>query len=739
MLKNIQPRTYQETIFHTSTRSNCLVVLPTGLGKTLISLLLTAFRLTNYPKSKVLILAPTKPLAEQHLNSFQKHIDLKEEEVVLFTGMVKPEKRAELWKRAKVVISTPQGIENDIITNRTPLQDVSLLVFDEAHRAVGDYSYVFIANQYQKQAKYSRILGLTASPGSELSQIEEVCQNLFVEEIEIRTEEDSDVQSYMQEVDVNWIEIDFPEELKNVKKDLDACFTRKLNDVKHQGYLLGSINNYTKTALLSLQGNLRGRISSGEKDFSILKSISLLAEAMKVQHALELLESQGLDSLQKYIHKMEQQAVTGSVKAVKNLVQDYDFRRAKAKIDSLIEKGIEHPKIEVLNNLVQDEIKCKKNVKVIIFTQYRNSSSKIKKVLDELSLKSKIFIGQSSKEEKGLTQKEQKEIIQEFSEGKFNCLISTSVGEEGLDIPQVDLVVFYEPIPSAIRSIQRRGRTGRLEKGRVVVLMTKKTRDEAYRWSSHHKEKRMYRNLKKIKSRLSVINMPNTKDKDLGSFIQENSSEPKITIVADHREKGSGIIKLLANEGIIVNLQSLEVGDYLLSENVVVEYKTKKDFVDSIIDGRLLQQLRSMIKYVKPILIIEGEEDIYSQRNIHSNAIRGMMSTIAVSYRIPMIFTKNPQDTCALLQTIAKREQAPEDKEFQMHTAKPITLKEQQEYLISALPNIGGTLAKPLLKKFKSVKKVMNAKEDDLKKIKLIGEKKAQKIREVIDSEYQER
>lgn len=734
MLKDFKPRLYQETIFHSAVKSNCLVVLPTGLGKTAIALLLSASRLQNYPKSKVIILAPTRPLVEQHLKTFRKHLDIKEEEIVMFTGFIKPEKRQELWTQARVIISTPQGLENDIITNRTPLTDVSLIVFDECHRAVKDYAYVFIARQYLRQAKHAKVLGLTASPGSDTAQIEEVCQNIGIEDIEIRTEEDFDIKPHVQDIDIKWLEVDFPDELKEIKVDLEIFLKNKLFQVKELGYLKGSTSFYTKKSLLALQAQLRGQISAGDKDYSILKSISVLAEVMKVQHGLELLESQGLKPLEEYIDKLEEQAISGTVRAVKNLVKDPYFIKAKTKLLQLIEKGIEHPKVRVLNDLIKQEIQNNKNIKIIIFTQYRSSVSQIKKLLDKRNLSNKIFIGQSSKIEKGLTQKEQKEIIENFSEGKFNCLISTSVGEEGLDIPQVDLVVFFEPIPSAIRTIQRRGRTGRLEKGRVIVLMTKKTRDEAYRWSSHHKEKRMYRSLLKIKQKLSLTSTPVKKERELSSFIETN----KIKIIVDHREKGSKIIKLLLEQDVELDLKTLEVGDYLLSEDVVVEYKTKKDFVDSIIDGRLLQQARSLVKYMKPIMIVEGEEDIYSQRNIHPNAIRGMLSVITVSYRIPIIFTKNNEDTAALMQVIAKREQDSDKKDFQMHSSKPQSLKEQQEYLVSAIPGIGATLAKPLLKEFKSVKKVMNAKEEALRKIKLIGPKKAKKIREVMDSDYKE-
>lgn len=734
MLKDIKPRIYQEKIFHTTTSNNSLVVIPTGLGKTVIAIMLAAFRLEHYNKSKILILAPTKPLVEQHYNSFKKHLDISKEKIHIFTGSIKPEKREELWKDAKIVISTPQGMKNDIITNKTPLEDVSLMVFDEAHRTVKDYAYVFIAEQYQKRGKYVRILGLTASPGSDKAQIEEVCQNLGVEKIEIRTEKDDDIKPYVQDVDIKWVEVPFPDKFQKIKNQLEGVQKRKLKEVKEKGYLYGSPNNYTKKALLGLQAELRGKISSGEKDYDILKSISLLAEVMKAHHALELLESQGLEPLEKYFSKLETQAQTSSVKAVKNLVNDSGFIMAKHLTKEMIEKGIEHPKLEVMRSIIKNNISENKKTKIILFTQYRSTASNMKNELDKLGLKSEVFIGQARKERKGLTQKEQKEMIESFSKGEFNCLISTSVGEEGLDIPQVDIVMFYEPIPSAIRTIQRRGRTGRLEKGKVLVLMTKNTRDEAYRWAAYHKEKRMYRNLEKLRRDISGLEIKKErKEKTLDKFTQQKTN---LKITADHREKHSSIIKKLVNKEINIELKSLEVADYLLSDNVAVEYKTKRDFVDSIVDGRLLQQIKSLVKYPRPLLIIQGEEDLYSMRNIHANAIRGMLSTIAISYRIPIIFTQNDAETADLFEVIAKREQEETSKNFQMHTAKPLTLKEQQEYIISSLPGVGGALSKPLLEKFGSVKKIINASKEDLKKVDLIGDKKATRIKEIIDSKY---
>ena len=133
MLKNFTPRLYQQTILGTAASFNTLAVLPTGLGKTALAFLLAAQRLHHYPNSKILMLSPTKPLCEQHIDTFKQHLDIPEEKIVLFTGSVTPEKRAELWKGATIIISTPQGLENDVINKRVKLEEVSLLVFDEAH------------------------------------------------------------------------------------------------------------------------------------------------------------------------------------------------------------------------------------------------------------------------------------------------------------------------------------------------------------------------------------------------------------------------------------------------------------------------------------------------------------------------------------------------------------------------------------------------------------------------------
>lgn len=786
-IKDFIPRLYQESIFNTCTKHNTLVVLPTGVGKTAIFLMMAAYRLNLYPKSKILLLGPTRPLIEQYYSVFEKHFNIEKEKMAIFTGFVAPEIRAQLWNTAQIIFSTPQGLENDIMSNKIDISDVSLIGFDESHRATGDYSYNFVAKQYVKKAIHPRIIALTASPGADNEKIREVCQNLFIEKIEVRTTEDDDVSPYVKDVDIRKVYVELPDVFLDIKNYLDACYKTKMNELRKYGLVTSAVS-YSKKNLLGMQAAIHARIAQGGKDFETLKSLSILAEIIKLHHAIELVETQGIEPLKEYMDKLHLEAKAGKSKAAVNLVKDLNFRSAFIKMEQAYGK-FEHPKMTELKNIITEELNPhfpeNSSKKIIIFSQYRDSGSRITKVLSALGYKTKLFVGQAKKKDTGLTQKRQKEMIEEFSNSDFNVLVSSSVGEEGLDIPQVDLVIFYEPVPSAIRKIQRSGRTGRLVEGRIIMLITKDTVDEVYYHVARNKEKRMYRAIDGIKRSFnyesalksfenqmkddkmrtindfgsSSVGAENLVDKPekvdvtdsakndnvLTNNVANNNTKEnigtvdKIRIVADYREKGSNVLKDLAdNDNVRLGLEKLSIGDFLLSSRVVVEYKTVQDFVDSIIDGRLLSQLKELKKYEKPIIIIEGDQDIYSARRIHPNAIRGMIATIVVSYGIPLIQTKNPKETSELMQIIAKNEQLEGKSEIQYHYGKPLSLKEQQEYFISALPNIGMGGAKPLLKHFKSVKNIVNASEKELQDVDLIGPKKAKGLKDVFDRDYEE-
>ncbi len=728
MIKDFTPRLYQETILNSCVKKNTLVVLPTGMGKTAIALMLAVQRLSQFPQSKIVFLAPTKPLCDQHYQTFTKHLSLPQEKMAVFTGETPPDERAALWEHVQCIFSTPQGLENDVLGSKISLKNASLLVLDEAHRAVGEYAYCWIAKQYQKMADFPRILALTASPGSDMEKITEVCKNLSIEEVEVRSDDDPDVAAYKKEVITEWKKITLPPQFLDIKRQLETCIKNKIQDIKQLG-LITSTQYVTKKEILGLTASLQKQITSGDRGFDVLRALSLSAEVMKAQHALELLESQGIRALQTYFEKMFAEALTGKTKAAKNLVEDIYFKAASIKTKTLFDAHIEHPKLEETCSIVRQEYEKNQFMKIIIFTQYRDTTVMIAEALKKIPhIIPAIFVGQAKKGTTGLSQKKQIETIAQFRDGLYNVLIATSVAEEGLDIPCVDVVLFYEPIASAIRHIQRRGRTGRQEEGRVIILVAKETHDEAYLYAARRKEQTMKHILSGIKKTLQPIDIIQT----------TIHKEEKLRVIVDYREKNSPIVKLLAENNTQLTLGMLESADYVLSKRVGIEYKTVPDFVASIIDGRLLSQLKDLKRnFERPVVLIEGTEDMYAVRNIHPNAITGMLATISVSYGIPVLRSKDARESVALLLAIAKREQEETTSTFSYHAdRKPITLKEQQEYLVSCLPSVGPQLAKTLLAHFKNVKTILNASEEELKQVPGVGEKIARGIKELSEREY---
>lgn len=729
-IKSFKPRLYQETILHSCVHKNTLVILPTGLGKTKLAILALIQRLNNFPQSKALFLTVTKPLASQIYNEIKESTSIPEEKIVLFTGEVKPELREKMWDDAKVIISTPQALANDVINQRIMLKNISTMVLDEVHNCVGDYDYVFLSKQYMKQGDYPRIIGLTASPGSNSEQIKTICNNSYAEEIELRTYEDEDVKPYVQEVDINYLEVELTEDLKVVQQYLNDCMKirlKQLDDVglKYQG------SNPSKKQLLDIQKELQRRIITGEKDPLTWRCVSLVAEVLKVQHAQELLETQGISALNEYVKKIQTEAKKGKVKATKAVAEDNNFRAAGVKTELLFERGIEHPKLTKLKEIISEQIK--KCEKIIVFNQYRDSASKIVNELNKLEgVKAKLFVGQAKKKGSGLSQKKQIEMLEQFRSNEFNVIVMTSVGEQGLDIPTVDLVIFYEPIPSAIRTIQRRGRTARHSKGEINILVTKGTRDEAFRWSAFHKENKMYSVLRNMKNKIK-LEAPINKT-------LEDYKDPGVNLIIDSREKASGIVHIFKDKEVNIKLQNLICGDIIVSDRVGIERKAVKDFVDSIIDKRLLSQVKELKNnFERPLIIVEGMEDIYSVRKVHPNAIRGMLAAIIVGFGVPIINTKDTKDTVELVLSIAKREQNKDSKEISLLSErKPLTTKELQEYIVEGFPGVGPSLAKSLLKEFRCVKNIVNADSNELKDVEKIGKKKAEEIQRILNEDYNE-
>ena len=504
---HITPRRYQEEIFQTARDKNTLVVLPTGTGKTLIAFMLSKERLEKWPGSKILFLAPTRPLAQQHLDYFKYNLHDPEIISSLFTGKVKPEKRKQTWDESDIIFSTPQCIANDIKDHLYTLEDISLLVEDEAHRCVKSYDYTYVAKTYKDQAKHQRILGLTASPGYEKKTILEICQHLGIETVEVRTRESDDVKEYLQKLEIETVYVDFPPELENIRNLIKIIFDKKVEELKNRKLLFFPGN---KKTLIDLQKKIMANILSGNRNIHMLAGASACAQALKVQHAIELIETQSVSAFNTYMVNLFDQAKKAKSKAAINLVKQKEFNQAYVLATELATQNREHPKLDTLKELIRKKITEEKKKRIIVFSQFRDNVVKLCKTINQIpGVNAKVFIGQASKEDNpGLSQKEQQEIIRQFSSGEVNVIASTSIGEEGLDLPEVNDVIFYEPVPSAIRKIQRAGRTARLFPGKLTVLVTKKTRDEAYYWVAFSKEKKMYKTLNTIKEDLENQNAP---------------------------------------------------------------------------------------------------------------------------------------------------------------------------------------------------------------------------------------
>ena len=496
----LEDRLYQERVAETAVGHNTLVVLPTGLGKTAVALRVIAEFLLREPTKSVLFLAPTRPLVVQHARSVRTALFAPEP--LTLTGAIPPERRADLLRPPQVVVATPQVVGNDLAEGGFPLATFSLLVFDEAHRAVGDYPYVAIARA-NRDGPNARVLAMTASPGGSLARIREVWNHLGIERFEYRTDRSPDVLPYVHGIGVETVAVPMPPEVQELAIRMRAAVLRPVDTLRQLGLLSGP--DAGRRVLLEVGATLHRRIaeerSSGSSPPNLWKAVTAQAVAMKAFHALELIESQGVDSLREFLARQRPAPGKRMTPAQRAFLSDPDVVEVQRRLDRLT---VEHPKIATTVEIVSEELHRKPDARVIVFAQYRDTVDRLVGELErrgDPAVRPARFVGQASHgDDAGLSQKEQVRLLDAFRSGAVNCLVATSVAEEGLDIPATDLVVFYEPIPDVIRTIQRRGRTGRARTGRVLVLVAEGTRDVGMNRGASARERRMHAMLEQVQA-----------------------------------------------------------------------------------------------------------------------------------------------------------------------------------------------------------------------------------------------
>jgi len=491
---------FQLDLARVGLEEDLLVVLPTGLGKTVIAALVAAEVLRRAP-GKVLVLAPTRPLVQQHADSFRRW--LVPMRAARFTGTVRRPVREGAWDSADLVFATPEIVQNDLVAGRYRLTDVALVVFDEAHHAVGKYVYVPIAERYRaERPSDGRVLGLTASPGGKDERIEEVVAALGVRRIEARSREDPGVAEYVQATDIELVWVDLPPAVARIRELLAAAAHGTAHKLQKMGYLRKKpIRSLSVKDLIALRAEIFARPGPMVRRFGPLFHQLVL---LHLHHAQERLETQGVEPFLQYLDRVEskEKPSRGDLAFLK--LPEVVQARLEAREFLRSTKEPSHPKLDALVVLVRATLERAQDhpPRVLVFAQYRDTIQGIQSMLERQGWTVGRFVGQATRDadDPGMNQKEQGRMLQGFRDGRFPVLVASSVAEEGLDVPDVDLVVFFESVPSEIRAIQRRGRTGRSSLGRVAVLLTRETRDVQYQAAEVRREKAMKRIVRRLSS-----------------------------------------------------------------------------------------------------------------------------------------------------------------------------------------------------------------------------------------------
>ena len=495
-----ETRNYQFSIVANGLFNNLLVALPTGLGKTFIAatIMFNFFRWTR--DAQIVFVAPTKPLVAQQVDACFKIVGLPRSSTTMLTGEQAPAIRAEEWEQKRVFFMTPQTLINDLSSGIADPKKIVLLVVDEAHRATGEYAYNKVVQFIRRFNKSFRVLALTATPGATVEAVQEVIDGLEISKVEIRTEESIDIRPYTHKRNTDTILLDPSDEIIMVKELLSNALQPLVN-------LLCSQNAYWSkdpmafTSFGLMQARVRwAKSDAGRKASGGLRGMvqALFSVLQSVAHCIKLLNFHGIgpfyESIKAFRESVEEGK--GGSKYKTQIVQHADFKKMMDRIRSWVGNPdfVGHPKLTflcdtILNHFLDagdgkmGEDVPPSSTRAIVFSEYRDSAEDIARVLNRHGplIRASVFVGQAdSKRSQGMNQEKQQETIRQFRSGKFNVIVATSIGEEGLDIGSVDLIVCYDASASPIRMLQRMGRTGRKRAGNIVLLLMRGKEEEAF-------------------------------------------------------------------------------------------------------------------------------------------------------------------------------------------------------------------------------------------------------------------
>ncbi|KAK5648745.1 hypothetical protein RI129_003637 [Pyrocoelia pectoralis] len=474
---NYPCRDYQYAIIQEALLKNTMVSLPTGLGKTFIAAVVMYNYYRWYPRGKVIFMAPTKPLVKQQVDACYNVMAIPKEVTAELTGTKAQESRKDIWNEKRVFFITPQVLQNDlnILTNFG--SKIKCLVIDEAHKAKGNHAYCEVIRKLTVQNKYFRVLALSATPGNSIKDVAEVINNLLINHLEIRTDDSPDVLPYVFERSLETVVVPLGDKLQQVKDSYMPILEKYTKVLMQNKILTGNCSTLTKGKIfMTMKFYQEQNKQNRDKNYS--ENMRYLNICHTLYYAFELLLRHGLRSFLLFFQDRIEKTMLHENVLLKNIIVDIEeYMGPLINIESLPDGSITgipdtvkfgHPKFYKLRDVTCEHFKQQNNseTRVIIFCEYRETVMEAYGILSlsQPLIKPRIFMGKTS-----ITQKQQINVIKSFRDGTCNTLISTCIGEEGLDVGSVDLIICFDiNNKSPIRMIQRMGRTGRKREGRTL-------------------------------------------------------------------------------------------------------------------------------------------------------------------------------------------------------------------------------------------------------------------------------
>ena len=533
----IHARAYQLEAVDVSLSGSTLLVLPTAAGKTAVAWMVMAEMLER-TDGWALMIAPTAALVKQHLDDLEKIFDKDSIQPFSMSGAIPPSKREGMWNNGRLVVSTPQVVRNDVNRGLLDLSNCCLLVIDEAHHATGERAEAQVSDLYLELAKQPLILGMTASPGSTTQKVEEISNRLQVNRIHLRTSEDKMLSGHLASLDIEELRVRVPDEIRELAEPLVLWQETIVDRERRLGrYVMPGAVTHRGLSNAMERANLAVRRVQSDA----YGSMSRIGLAMSLHHLINHLLCQGIAAAKEFLDRKESGDDAGK-KNTRNLLRD---PRIVSLRTSLSEMSESHSKVSAVRRLVRERLRRDPNSRIIVFATFRDTVTALETAIGDLEGSIPIpFVGQSKRASgSGLTAKQQVERIEKFRSGEGNVLIATSVGEEGLDIPSADLVIFYEPVASEIRTIQRRGRTGRHRDGDVVVLIAEDTRDEGARAAALRREENMHRAVAKVRRKLVRSTHVDLSNLDRFTVSDEHGEKPASEFVVATRKMYQPVLK----------------------------------------------------------------------------------------------------------------------------------------------------------------------------------------------------